>query len=830
MIAENPRFSAADAGGPREEFFASGAAARVLASRTALVDQRVTEAFGAHLAKLFASGLAVLAVGGFGRRELFPFSDVDLLLLAESDSPPRPARDALLAFQQALWDSGLRISHSVRTVRECCELHEGNTELSVSLLDRRLLCGDASLYDRLEERWPKFLRAEHRTLARYLCRLARSRHAGFHGTIYHLEPNVKETPGGIRDLHLIGWLDKLRAENTASQWSCELEPAREFLHSVRCFLHYRSGRDQNVLGFDAQEEIVETRLAADGETPARWMQRYFRHVRNISRVALRALDAHESQGSSLLAGFRDWRSRLSNSDFTVSRDRIFFKAAGRLEQEPDLALRLFQFVARHGIRPSADAERRLAEHMPALEAHFSGPQPLWPALRELFTLPHAGLALRVMHESGFLRIVFPEWAPIECLVVRDFYHRYTVDEHTLVAIENLGDLGEAGDGPRQRYAALLAEVEDPALLIAALLLHDTGKGVALEGGHSERSAVLASAALERIGAPEPAAKLVRFLIEHHLDLSAAMTGRDLDDPETARDLAERVGTLEALRYLVLVTYADVSAVNPTALSPWRLEQLWRVYLVAFEELTRELASERIAATGGGSPDREAFLKGFPTRYLRTHSDQEIAAHLALDRDRRTAGVALDLRKVDGGYQATILAKDRLYLFASFAGALSSFGMNILKAEAFANQQGTILDTFVFSDPARTLELNPTEMDRLRQTLERVALGKVNVKDLLKYRPRPAPPSARSRVEGRVTFNSEASSSATLVEVVAEDRPGLLYDLTSTFSEAGASIDVVLVDTEAHKALDVFYVTAGGAKLSPALEESLREKLLAVCES
>jgi [protein-PII] uridylyltransferase len=202
----------------------------------------------------------------------------------------------------------------------------------------------------------------------------------------------------------------------------------------------------------------------------------------------------------------------------------------------------------------------------------------------------------------------------------------------------------------------------------------------------------------------------------------------------------------------------------------------------------------------------------------------------LDERRREAGVALEIDKQGGVYLLTVLAADRLFLFASIAGALASFGMNILKAEAFANQQGTILDTFSFADPQRTLELNPPEMDRLRQTLERVILGKLDVKSLLKHRPKPAPPSKGSQIAGRVAFDDQASEAATLVEVVAQDRPGLLYDLAAAFSEAGCSIDVVLVDTEAHKALDVFYVTAGGAKLSRALEESLREKLLAVCNS
>jgi [protein-PII] uridylyltransferase len=318
---------------------------------------------------------------------------------------------------------------------------------------------------------------------------------------------------------------------------------------------------------------------------------------------------------------------------------------------------------------------------------------------------------------------------------------------------------------------------------------------------------------------------VEFLILQHLTLSAAMTSRDLDDPATARLLADKVGTIEALRYLTLLTYADVAGVNPTALSPWRLEQLWRVYLTAHHELTRELQTDRISLPGDLSDQKAAFLKGLPVRYLRTHTEDEIQMHLDLEERRKQAEVALDIRKVDGGYSLTILAKDRLYLFASVAGALASFGLNILKAEAFANQQGTILDTFVFSDPNRTIELNPSEVERLQVTLERVLLGRVLVKDLLKYRPKPTLPSKRSSIVPKVAFDNTASETATLLEITAEDRPGLLYDVAAALSSEGCNIDLVLVDTEAHKAMDVFYISSGGKKLSEETKNRLHAALL-----
>lgn len=816
-------------GDSKTRFLESGDATAVLESRSGTVVRLLEQSFERHLKDAFPTGLAALAVGGFGRGELFPHSDIDLCLLVEDDKEAADKKAFLSAFLQELWDRGLRMSHSIRTIPECCQLHAQNAELNVSLLDQRFLAGDLALHQKLQPRLGKFFESERSHLIRHLCRLARARHSQFHDTIYHLEPNIKEGPGGLRDLHLLGWLKKLEAPGLSElTWYSGLEQAREFFFRLRCFLHWRSGRDNNVLSFDAQDEIAEHRFADSTPMPVEeWMRNYFRHARAIHGAASRLLDSSEARNSSLLAGFREWRSRLSNSDFTVARDRILFKSSKGMEKDPDLVLRLFQFVARHGVRPSLEAERRIAEARPHLEQHFAASRPVWPVLREILTLPHSALALRCMHETGVLGMIFPEWATVECCVIRDFYHRYTVDEHTLVTIENLQALAKSSEPGHRRFSGLLAEIEEPAVLKLALLFHDVGKGEETES-HSIESARQADIALRRIQVPEKHQNMVRFLIEQHLALSAAMTQRDLEDPATSRSLAEKVGTQEGLRYLTLLTYADISAVNPTALSPWRLEQLWRVYITTHHELKRELQTDRIASSVEVAGDKEGFLKGLPVRYLRTHTPEEIAVHLALENRRKEAEIALDIRKTEGGYSLTVLAKDRLQLFASVAGALSSFGMNILKAEAFANQQGTILDTFVFADPTRTLELNPSEMDRLLATLERVMLGRVRVKDLLRYRPKPSPPSKRAGITPRVAFDNQVSETATLVEVVAEDRPGLLYDVAAAFSAAGCSIDLVLVDTEAHKAMDVFYVSVQNHKLNDEMMPHLESRLVAAC--
>ena len=795
----------------QREFLATGDALTALAERSGQVDRLVLDA----AARFLPPGAAVLAVGGYGRRQLFPYSDIDVLLLFGSERAVADSKEPVSAFLQHLWDSGLRMSQSVRTPAECTEVHNGNTELNVSLLDQRFLTGDRGLYAAVADKLPRFIHGNRDALVRNLAQLTRERHAKYASTIYHLEPNVKETPGGLRDYQLVCWLQQLR--EGAADPAPELREAFRFLARLRCFLHCQSRRDNNQLGFDAQDAIAEH---WHGKDTAQWMRDYYRHARAIYRAAVRSLEKGEEQSSSLFAQLLDRRSKASSADFSVHRERVHFRAPQQLDVEPELVLRLFEFVARHGVRLSGEAEQRIEARMAKIRDHFRTPASVWPQLGEILSQPHAPLAVRAMHETGVLEALFPELQGIECLVLRDFYHRYTVDEHTLVTLQNLWSTRTEGEGPHRGFRDLFAEIKDPSVLAFALLFHDSGKGAPGEG-HVDGSARLARTAMTRILAPEPVRRMVLFLIERHLELSGAMQSRDVFDPQTIREVAHRVETVERLKALTLVTYADISGVNPSAMTAWRAEQLWQLYLMVHNELTRELQSERIEGVAAGPPERVEFLQGFPMRYLRTHSESEIGEHMGLGAQSRKKGVAVEVRRLESAWQLTLVAGDRPGLFAAAAGTISSFGMNILKAEAFANRQGLVLDTFTFADPSRTLDLNPPEVDRLRATLERVLAGKADVKELLRNRPRPAPPSRKARIPARVRFDGEASDTATLIEIVAEDRPGLLYDVATAITSTGGNIEVVLIDTQAHKAVDVFYVTANGAKLSADRQTLMR---------
>jgi [protein-PII] uridylyltransferase len=431
-----------------------------------------------------------------------------------------------------------------------------------------------------------------------------------------------------------------------------------------------------------------------------------------------------------------------------------------------------------------------------------------------------------MHNCGALEAVFPELNAIEALVIRDFYHRYTVDEHTLVAIQTVVELRAAQDSS---FGELARETEEIDLLLAALLFHDVGKAEPGQG-HAEISRRIADAAFARIGAGERERETVSFLIAAHLEMSAMMSGRDLSDPATIRDMAAKAGTVERLKLLTLLTYADISAVNPSAMTPWRKQLLWNLYTETWNELTRELGrrvSRYEVNAGAASPDPAlaAFLEGLPPRYLRIHSSQEIDEHFRLALESDAKGLAIALSK-SAAWLLTVVAEDRPFLFAAIAGTLSSFGFNILKAEAFSNARGKVIDSFTFADPLRSLELNPGEADQVRRTVAKVLRGETTVEKLLERRPR-SKPDPHALASASVAFDNQASPSATLVQLVTQDRPGLLYDVASLISKRGGNIEVVVVDTEAKKAIDVFYVTQNGAKLNDAEANDLVDALASV---
>ena len=434
--------------------------------------------------------LALVALGGFGRQWLFPFSDIDILFLHSGSGTDRELKDRIRAFSQELWDLKLKLSPATRTLAECEKFDAANVEFAISLLDCRYLAGERDLFARLHDRViPKLVTRESRYIVQRLTDLTRSRYNKFGNTVFHLEPNIKDGPGGLRDYNLAHWLALIAAMEEKGSWPDESEllpswlrprfnAALDFLISVRCFLHYRQGRDDNTLAWEAQDEAAARSVGSPGQqlTAADWMRVYFGQARLIHRVAVQLMEEFPAARPSLYRQFQNLRSRLSNTEFNVVDGRIFLQREESL-QDPQLPLRMFRFMARHGLSLSSAAEHQIEEALPVVRAAPPSGAETWNYLQEILLAPHAADALRAMHSLHLLTPLIPAFQAIDSLVIRDYSHRFTVDEHTFVAIENLHALRKSQSKWDQRYAEILDELEQPDLLYLAILLHDTGKGV-----------------------------------------------------------------------------------------------------------------------------------------------------------------------------------------------------------------------------------------------------------------------------------------------------------------------------------------------------------------
>jgi [protein-PII] uridylyltransferase len=832
------------------DFAATGDGRAAIAQRTRLIED-ILKRLWRDLVSADEAGprdFALVATGGFGRGWLFPHSDIDLLFLYADRHGEQTHKEAVRQFSQELWDLKLKLSPASRTLAECDRFDANNTEFTISLLDCRYLAGDRDLFARLHEKTiPKLVMREAKPLLQGLAEVTRERHAKFGQTIFHLEPNLKETPGGLRDYNVACWLALISAMGKLGDWPDssslrapvrkQLDAALEFLMAARCFLHFRHGRDDNALSWEAQDEAAARKIGASDAadvTAADWMRIYFGHARAVQRTVMQLQEEIPEAWSSLRRQFQGWRSRPSSPDFSVVDGMIFLQQSSSL-RDPEMLLRLFHFMAHHGLKLSATTEHRIEQELPALAVTPPRGAELWLYLQETLLQPHAAEALRAMHSLRLLTLLLPELKPIDSLVVRDFYHRFTVDEHSILAIESLHRLKESRSEWDKRYAELLGELEDPELLYLALLLHDTGKGVP-GGNHVEASLEIAGRCLDRLDVEAGERAEVLFLIGNHLELSAQLR-RDIFNPETVAAFAEKVGTPERLKMLCLLTYADIKAVNPEALTPWKAENVWQLYIGAANYLNRsadrrvhDANGEKLARLRSLAPVMSAkfkeFVEGFPQRYLRVHSAEEVMRHMEMAEELGKDPVQVDLKRGRHWYELTLVTKDRPSLFATLTGVLGAWGMNIVKAHAFSNQAGTVVDTLYFTDRFRTLELNLSEWDRFKRSIAAVLAGEADLDKMLRDRQR-GEKSVRIKVvvETRIDFDDECSSTSTLLQVIAQDRPRLLHRISSCLSGQKCNIEIALIDTEGQMAIDAFYLTSGGKKLTAEHQKKVEKALV-----
>ena len=759
---------------------------------------------------------ALFAIGGYGRGVLHPASDIDLLFLF-SDSIDQ---DVVKAVLHPLWDFGFRIGHQIRQPADFVDFEPDKMQSYTAFFESRFLLGDRYVVEDFQKKIiPGFIRKHRSLLLDNLIEIHRVRHRRFGNTVFQLEPDLKEAPGGLRDAHWATWVQTVFETSDGEPVAPEM---LSFHYRLRNFLHFLAGRDLNVLSYDYQEEIAGHLGYQDserGEAAENLMRDYFLSAGAISRVAAA------------------WEEAIVGSPNRLSIRSNF--------RDPRNVIGAFAEAHRMKARLDADTLKSIQRAVPRVSSELWGHREFGQAVLAMMKAP-AGIyeTLLAMHGVGVLGRVFPEFEEIRCRVIRDFFHKYTVDEHSLIAIRNIEELQSVEDPTFGRFRTMFGELEHPELLLLALLFHDIGKASRHPvGDHVHPSAEGVADILGRIGIPEEEQRKVVFVIANHLEMSKIILRRDFSDEDVIRQFADVVGTVDGLRMLCLLTYADMKAVSPDVLTAWKADLLWQLYVETYYQLMHGLADDRYTQ----QPDLDSeigavrqflgdkvdpqevryFLDGFPRQYLKTTSKDQIAEHFLLSRQLARRPMVMHLAPRDGFYELLVMTADQPFLFYKITGALSYFDMNIIRGQAFANRQGNVFDLIMFEDPQDSLAKNPSEIGRFEHVLEGAIHGTVNIDELLHrkmtsvvYRQR------KGFVPTSVHFDHEFSKRCTVMEIVAQDAFGLLFGISRVISTHGCNIEVVLITTEGNRAIDVFYLTHNGTKVSAELEQQLQADLAA----
>jgi [protein-PII] uridylyltransferase len=781
------------------------------------------------------SRLVLAALGGYGRGELHPSSDLDLVLIHGGEVTPyvqRMAQEILYT----LWDLGLRVGHACRSLHDCLALARTDLPSRTSMQAARVLAGDQRLFRALQQtlRREVYRRDYPEFLAQMLAeRDERYRRHG--GSVYLQEPNVKESAGGLRDVHTALWLGSARfgartlreledKGHLTAKERAAADAALTFLWRVRNELHFLAGTKQDVLERGLQAPVAKSLGYADDEVRLgveTFMRDYYRHARTIHRISARLIArCQEGLARHGTVGRRGRRAALADG-LVVYDGRLHLAEPGALQADPVRILRVFWHAQQLGCELDVELERALEEAAPTLATEA------WraaPALRALFlsilrSWGRVATTLRRMHDTGVLGAYLPEFGALDCLVQYDHYHRYSVDQHSLLAVEVLEGLGP-GQGPEtDELAQILAEVERPELLMLGILLHDVGK--ALGHGHAPKGVPLIKAVTRRLNLDDDDAAAVEFLVEHHLLFSHTAERRDIDDPKTAERLAAVARYPAWLTMLYLLTCADIRAVAPGVWNAWRGALLRGLYLRTRTHLAgrapkaprRAVVVQRMVQALADPAYREAaerHLQGMSDRYVRTMSPQRMAAHLRLiDRLREETAVTEVFHFPDlGASDFVVVTRDTPGLFALIAGTLAANGINILSAQIETRADGVAVDTFHVNDPGGDAILDESRWEAVTRDLRRALAGACSVDALLDARRPRRAGLVRPSTPGpaRVTVDNTLSDTHTVVEVKAPDRLGLLYLVTRALAGEGLDIATAKIATDLDHALDAFYVT------------------------
>ncbi|HEX2759521.1 MAG TPA: [protein-PII] uridylyltransferase [Rhizomicrobium sp.] len=808
-----------------------------------------------------AERIAIVATGGYGRGELAPGSDIDLLFV-------RPFKqtawgESVIEFiLYMLWDLGLKVGHATRSLAECVRLAKLDVTIRTAVLEARYLWGDRGLYDELRKKfWSEVATGNGRDFVEAKLAERKMRHSRQGESRYLVEPNVKEGKGGLRDLQTLYWIGKYlyhvddagdlveHGVFTREEYRI-FQKAEAFLWNVRVHLHYLMNRAEERLSFDVQPSLAAALGYTDPEKPRRaveaFMRAYFlvaKDVGDLTRIFCAALEEqHKKPRPSLrriLPGFL--KPRSPDDDFYVENGRLTANPA-IFRKDPANILRMFQIADAKGVDIHPHALRTVTRSLDLItDAVRNNPVANQAFLETLTSRQDPERALRMMNEAGVLGRFIPEFGHAVGLMQFNMYHHYTVDEHLIRAVGNIASI-ERGEHKDDNPIAseIIKRIQNREVLYCAILLHDVAKG--LPGDHSDVGAEIARSLCPRLGLSATDTAAVAWLVKNHLVMSDTAQRRDISDPKTVRDFVDLVQSPEMLRLLLVLTVADIRAVGPGVWNGWKGQLLRELYYAAENMMTggdqSPGRSQRVAAAraalearlGDYSPaEREKALSRHYDNYWLAFEEGELERHARFLSKADAEGKLLALEANSNDFRAVteiiLYTPDHAGLFSRFAGAIAMAGGTIVDAKAFTTSDGFALDVFSVQDAEGEAFGDKERLARLAQSIEKTLRGEVWPRQMLARKPQRSRASAFS-IRPKIHFDNEASRIATVIEVECLDRPGLLYDITHAIFEAGLSISTSMVATYGERAIDVFYVRDGfGHKIvHPARLDAVEKRL------
>jgi len=862
---------------------AGGGGREIAQQRVALLDIVLRHLFVTALEEIEKKpeevGLSILAIGGYGRGELNPFSDVDIMFLHDGKTKPSAETSAVVErILYLLWDVGFKVGHSVRSVPEA--IRQGNEDLmsKTALLEARLLTGQKMLHAQFEERYIKTcVKGREREYILWRIRNQKERHVKHNGTVYVQEPNIKNGCGGLRDYQNLLWVGYFaeRVRNTAEMVGLKLlneaerrslEQAYDFLLRIRTELHYVNKRSADILTIHSQGQIAN-RLGYPQKSIIRrseaFMKEYFQHARNIYLISQTAFErmvfsrAEEKSPASIALHFLAKKPKPPEvfDGFCSEKGLIFPAVRDVFRSQPGRLMRVFQHAQQRELALSPELQQLIRRNLKLVNRTFQYSR----AARETFEaiLSRKGVVgrtLRMMHEVDFLGAYLPEFGGLTCLVQHEFYHQYTADEHTLVCIEKLDRVIDTEDPKLANYRLLFQKIQDPFILYLSLLLHDTGKA-ANSRHHADASALNAQRVARRMQITPDRRKMLILLVDHHVTLSETAQRRNLDDPATTVTFSGIIKNQGNLDALMLLTLADGMGTSDQGWSDWKESLVWQLHRATIRFLSegesgdasgegrrQELRDEvRKKLAKDFASEIEAHFQYMPERYFRMFDGAEVGRHIRLFRgffekevlEMTKDEVSVAIRWLDhperGHSELLVCTWDRRELLARIAGAISLAGLNILSADVFTRGDNLVLDSFRLCDAS--LGSVQSEKDKRKvesvifeslQTLEFDFKSRMDADRKSRKSLTPAP---EVEFPTKITISNEMHPHCTLIEVVTPDRLGLLHGLLGDLSAMDINIELSRITTEKGAAIDSFYVTsAKGGKLKESQLAQLQERL------